>query len=94
MAEAEAPAGVITNTTILEVLVFSGDKETTEYGVKKKYIGAAFLLREMVSSRAANPNWKDEAALGHCVRSFSNNVAVWWVGAIYQQTTVQKSSKP
>jgi hypothetical protein len=32
--------------------------------------------------RAANPAWDDEAAIGHCVRSFRNDVAVWWEEAI------------
>jgi hypothetical protein len=32
--------------------------------------------------RAANPAWNDKAAIGHCVRSFRNNVAGWWEEAI------------
>jgi hypothetical protein len=41
-------------------------------------IGAADLLREMARRRAANPTWNDEAAIGHCIRSLRNDVAVCW----------------
>jgi hypothetical protein len=66
----------IVSTTLLEVLIFLGDKETREYD-GRKHIGAADLLREMARRKAANPAWNDEAAIGHCVRSFRNHVAVW-----------------
>jgi hypothetical protein len=72
-----AEPGAIISTTLLEVLIFSGDKETREYD-GRKHIGAADLLREMARRKAANPAWNDEAAIGHWVRSFRNNVAVWW----------------
>jgi hypothetical protein len=75
-----AEAGTIVSTPLLEVLIFSGDKETKEYD-GRKHIGAADLLREMARRKAANP-WNDKAAIGHCVRSFRNNVAVWWEEAI------------
>jgi hypothetical protein len=58
-----------------------GDKETREYD-GRKHIGAADLLREMSRRKAANPAWNDEAAIGHCVRSFRNNVADWWEEAV------------
>jgi hypothetical protein len=32
----------------------------------------------MARRRAAKPAWNDQAAIGHCVRSFRNDVAVWW----------------
>jgi hypothetical protein len=72
-----AAAGAIVSTTILKVLIFSGDKETKEYE-GRKHIGAADILREMARRRAANPAWNDAAAIGHCVKNFRNNVAVWW----------------
>jgi hypothetical protein len=56
-------SGVIVSTTRLEVLIFSGDKETREYD-GSKHIGAADLLREMARSKAANPAWNDKAAIG------------------------------
>jgi hypothetical protein len=74
-------AGTIVSTTLLEVLISSGDKETREYD-GRKHIGAADLLREMARRKAANPAWNDKASIGHCVRSFGNNVAVWWKKAI------------
>jgi hypothetical protein len=77
MAEAGAAAGAIVVTTLLEVLIFLGDKETMEYG-GRKHIKAADLLREIARRRAANPAWNNKAAIGHCVRSFRNYVAVWW----------------
>jgi hypothetical protein len=61
-----AAAGAIVSTTIVKVLIFSGDKETKEYE-GRKHIGAADLLREMARRRAANPAWNDKAAIGHCV---------------------------
>jgi hypothetical protein len=71
-----AAAGAIVSTTLLE-----GDKETKEYE-GRKHIGAADLLREMDRRRTANPAWNKEAAIGHRIRSFSNDVAVWWEEAI------------
>jgi hypothetical protein len=71
-----AEPGAIVSTTLLEVLIFSGDKETREYD-GRKHIGAADLLREMARRKAANPAWNNEATIGHCVRSFRNDVAVW-----------------
>jgi hypothetical protein len=69
--------GVIVSTTLIEVLIFPGEKETREYD-GRKHIGAAVLLREMARRKAANPAWNDEAAIGHCIRSSRNDVAVWW----------------
>jgi hypothetical protein len=69
-----AEAGAIVSTTLLKVLIFSGDKETKEYD-GRKHIGAADLLTEMARRKAANPAWNKEAAIRHCVRSFKNNVA-------------------
>jgi hypothetical protein len=76
-----AESGAIVSTTLLEVLIFSGDKETGEYD-GRKHTGAADLLREMAGRKAANPAWNDEAAIIHCVRRFRNDVAVWWEEAI------------
>jgi hypothetical protein len=70
-------AGAIVSTTLLEVLIFSGDKETREHD-GRKHIGATDLLRQMARRKAVNPAWIDEAAIGHCVRSFRNDVAVLW----------------
>jgi hypothetical protein len=36
----------------------------------------------MARRKAANPAWNNEASIGHCVRSFRNNVAVWWEEAV------------
>jgi hypothetical protein len=36
----------------------------------------------MARRKEANPAWNNEAAIGHCVRSFRNDVAVWWEEAI------------
>jgi hypothetical protein len=36
----------------------------------------------MARRKAANPAWNNEAAIRHCVRSFRNNVAVWWEKAV------------
>jgi hypothetical protein len=74
-------SGAIVSTTLLEVLIFSGDKEIKEYD-GRKHIGAAYLLREMARRKAANPAWNDKADIGHCIRSFRNDVAVWWEEAI------------
>jgi hypothetical protein len=76
-----AEAGAIVSTTLLEVLIFSEDKETRKYD-RRKHIWAADLLREMARRKAAKPAWNDKATIGHCVRSFRNNVAVWWEEAI------------
>jgi hypothetical protein len=76
-----AAAGAMVSTTLLKNLIFSGDKETKEYE-GRKHIGAADLLREMTRRRVANPAWNDKAAIGHCIRSFRNDVAVWWEEAI------------
>jgi hypothetical protein len=76
-----AEPGTIVSTTLIEVLIFSGDKETREYD-RRKNIGAADLLREMARRKAANPELNDEAAIGHCVRSFRNDVVVWWEEAV------------
>jgi hypothetical protein len=76
-----ADSGPIVSTTLLEVLIFSGDEETREYD-GRKHIGAADLLREMARRKAANPAWNNEAAIGHYVRSFRNDVAVWWKEAV------------
>jgi hypothetical protein len=76
-----ADSGAIVSTTLLEVFIFSGDKETREYD-GRRHIGAADLLREMARRKAVNRAWNDEAAIGHCVRSFRNDVAVWWEEAV------------
>jgi hypothetical protein len=36
----------------------------------------------MARRKAANPAWNNEAAIGYWVRSFRNDVAVWWEEAI------------
>jgi hypothetical protein len=66
-----AEPSAIVSTTLLDVLIFSGDKDTREYD-GRKHIGAAYLLREMARRTAANPAWNDKAAIRHCVRSFRN----------------------
>jgi hypothetical protein len=76
-----AESGAIVSATLLEVLIFSGDKETREHD-GRKHIGAADLLREMARRKAANPAWNNKDAIGYCVRSFRNDVAVWWEEAI------------
>jgi hypothetical protein len=76
-----AKPGAIVSNTLLEVLIFSRDKETRKYD-GRKHIGDADLFREMARWKAANPAWNDKAAIGHCVRSFRNNVAVWWEEAV------------
>jgi hypothetical protein len=48
-------SGGIVSTTLLEVLIFSGEKETREHD-GRKHIGAADLLREMARRKAANPH--------------------------------------
>jgi hypothetical protein len=78
-----AEPGAIASTTLLEVLIFSGEKKTREYD-GRKHIGATDLFREMARRKAANPPWNDEVAIGHCVRSFRNDVAVWWEEAVRQ----------
>jgi hypothetical protein len=80
-SQSSAAAGAIVSTTLLKVLIFSGDKETKEYE-GRKHIIAADLLREMATRKAANPASNDEAAIGRCVRSFRSDVAVWWEEAI------------
>jgi hypothetical protein len=76
-----AEAGVIVSTTLLEVPLFSGDKETREHD-GRKHIRAADVLRETARRKAANPAWNDKAAIGHYLRSIRNDVAVWWKEAI------------
>jgi hypothetical protein len=76
-----ATAGTIGSSTIHEVLIFSGDKETKEYE-GRKHIGAEDLLREMARRRAANPAWNNKADIGQCVRSFRNDVPGWWEEAV------------
>jgi hypothetical protein len=36
----------------------------------------------MARRKAAYPAWNDKVAIGHCVRSLRNDVAVWWEEAI------------
>jgi hypothetical protein len=81
-----AEPGAIVSTTLLEVLIFSGDKETREYD-GRKHIGAADLLREMARRKAANPAWNNEATIGHCVRSFRTRCGG---KRPYGQTTVRR----
>jgi hypothetical protein len=82
-------AGTNVSTPILKLLSFSGNKETKEY-TGTKHIGATDLLREMARRRAANPDWDDAAAIGHCVRIFRNNVAVWWEEVIPSDNSPRK----
>jgi hypothetical protein len=82
-------AGTIGSTPILKLLSISGNKETKEYK-GTKHIGATDLLREMARRRAANPAWDDAAAIGHCVRSFRNDVAVWWDEVIPSDNSPKK----
>jgi hypothetical protein len=84
-----AAAGAIGSTPILKLLGFSGNKETKEYK-GTKHIGATDLLREMARRRAANPAWNNAAAIGHCVRCFRNNVAVWWEEVIPSDNSPKK----
>jgi hypothetical protein len=84
-----AEAGGTVSTTLLKVLIFSGDKETKEYD-GRKHIGAADLLKEMARRKAANPAWNDEAAIGYYVRSFRNNVAVWWEEAVPSDNSLKR----
>jgi hypothetical protein len=65
------------STPILELLTFSGNRETREDRRGTKYIRATDLLKEMTRRRAANPDWDDAAAIRHCARSFRTDVAVW-----------------
>jgi hypothetical protein len=71
-----AEPGAIVSRTLLEVLIFLGDKEMREYD-GRKHIRSPDLLREMARRKAANPAWNNEAAIGHCVRSYRNDIAVW-----------------
>jgi hypothetical protein len=66
------------DTQILELLTFSGNRETKEDRSGTKHIGATDLLKEMTRIRAANPDWDDATTIAHCARSFRNDVAVWW----------------
>jgi hypothetical protein len=65
-------------TQILELLTFSGNRETKEDRSGTKHSGATDLLKEMTRRRAANQDWDDAATIAHCARSFRNDVAVWW----------------
>jgi hypothetical protein len=47
-----AEPGAIVSTTLQEVLIFLGDKETREYDARK-HIGDTDLLREMARRKAA-----------------------------------------
>jgi uncharacterized protein YeaO (DUF488 family) len=62
----------------LELLTFSGNRETKEDRSRTKHIGATDLLKEITRRRTANPDWDDAATIAHCARSFRNNVDVWW----------------
>jgi hypothetical protein len=44
----------------------------------------------MARKRAENPAWDDEAAIGHCVRSFRNSIAVWWEESIPSDTSPKR----
>jgi hypothetical protein len=48
-------------TQRLELLTFSGNRETKEDRSGTKHIGATDLLKEMTRRRAANPDWDDAA---------------------------------
>jgi hypothetical protein len=65
-------------TQRLELLIFSGNRDTKEDRSGTKHIGATDLLKEMTSRRTANLDWDDAAAIANCARSFRNKVAVWW----------------
>jgi hypothetical protein len=62
----------------MELLTFSGNRETKEDRSGTKHIGATDLLNEMTRRRAANPDWDDAETIAHCARSFRNDVAMWW----------------
>jgi hypothetical protein len=65
-------------TQRLELLTFSGNRETKEDRSGTKHIGATDLLKEMTRRRTANPDGDYAATIAHCARSFRNDVAVWW----------------
>jgi hypothetical protein len=44
----------------------------------------------MARRRAANPAWNNAAAIGHYVRSFRNNIAVWWEEVIASDNSQKK----
>jgi hypothetical protein len=44
----------------------------------------------MARRKAANPTWNNEAAIEHCVRSFRNDVAVWWEEAIPSDNSLKR----
>jgi hypothetical protein len=62
----------------MELLTFSGNRETKEDRSGTKHIGATDLLKEMTRRRTANPDWDEAETIAHCARSFRNGVAVWW----------------
>jgi hypothetical protein len=62
----------------LELLTFSGNRETKEDRSGTKHIGATDLLKEMTRRRTANPDWDNAATIAYSARSFRNDVAVWW----------------
>jgi hypothetical protein len=62
----------------VELLTFSGNRETKEDRSGTKHIEATDLLKEMTRRRTVNPDWDDAATIAHCARSFRNDVAVWW----------------
>jgi hypothetical protein len=62
----------------MELLTFSGNRETKEDRSGAKHIGATDLLNEMTRRQTANPDWEDTETIAHCARSFRNDIAVWW----------------
>jgi hypothetical protein len=57
-------------TQRLELLTFSGKRDTKEDRNGTKHIGATDLLKEMTRRRTANPDWDDAATIAHCAGSF------------------------
>jgi hypothetical protein len=81
------------DTQILELLTFSGNRETKEDRSGTKHIGSTDLLKEMTRRRAANPDWDDVATIAHCARSFRNDVAVWWQEVVPSDNSLKQLKK-
>jgi hypothetical protein len=77
----------------LELLIFSGHRETKEDRSSTKHIGATDLLKEMTRRRTANPDWDDAATIAHCARSFRNDVAVWWQEVVLSDNSPKQLKK-
>jgi hypothetical protein len=80
-------------TQRLELLTFSGNRETKEDRSGTKHIGATDLLKEMTRRRTANPDWDDAATIAHCARSFRNDVAVWWQEVVPSENSPKQLKK-